>query len=77
MYDPGEILLGSGMRADVLIYPTGAEGSIITLVGTKTTGPFQISNGLPTDYPIAYFQISGTASETADGTGAREHHEQV
>ena len=68
-YDPGEILIGSGMRADVIIYPTGADGTIIQLVGNPTTGTFQISTGLPANYPIAYFQISGTASDPAPAAG--------
>ena len=68
-YDPGEILIGSGMRADVIIYPTGAEGDIIQLVGNPVGGPFAISGGLPADYPIAYFQISGTGSDPAPAAG--------
>jgi FtsP/CotA-like multicopper oxidase with cupredoxin domain len=69
LYDPGEILIGSGMRADVLIYPTGSEGSIIQLVGNPTTGTFQISASLPANYPVAYFQISGSAADPAPAAG--------
>ncbi len=69
LYSPGEVLIGSGMRADVLVYPTGPEGTIIQLVGNPTTGTFQISTGLPADYPIAYFKISGSAGETAPAAG--------
>jgi len=69
LFDPGEIMLGSGVRADVIIYPTGPEGSIIQLVGNPTTGTFQISTALPANYPIAYFQISGTASDPAPAAG--------
>lgn len=68
-YSPGEILIGSGMRADVIIYPTGSEGTIIRLVGNPTTDSYQISTGLPTDYPIAYFQISGSATDSAPAAG--------
>ena len=78
-YDLGEIVIGSGMRADVLIYPTGNPGDIIPLVGNKLSAPFNISTALPVDYPIAYFEISAdpAAGETApqagdsilDGTG--------
>lgn len=67
-YGVGEIQLGSGMRADVIIYPTGAEGTIITLRTTHTSGSFQVSNGLP-DSPIAYFQISGSAADVAPAAG--------
>lgn len=68
-FDQGEIQLGSGVRADVIIYPTGTEGSIIQLVGNKTSGSFQVSNTLPVDYPIAYFQISGSAADPAPAAG--------
>jgi FtsP/CotA-like multicopper oxidase with cupredoxin domain len=68
-FGPGEIQIGSGMRADVIIYPTGPEGTIIQLVGTKTSGTFQVSNTLPENYPLAYFQISGAAGDIAPAEG--------
>jgi FtsP/CotA-like multicopper oxidase with cupredoxin domain len=68
-FDQGEIQIGSGVRADVLIYPTGSEGSIIKLVGNPTSGSFQISGSLPPNYPIAYFQISGSAADPAPAAG--------
>ncbi len=68
-YDLGEIALGSGDRADVIIYPTGNPGEIIRLVGNPLPGPFSVSSGLPADYPVAYFEISGTASDTPPAAG--------
>jgi FtsP/CotA-like multicopper oxidase with cupredoxin domain len=65
----GEINLGSGERADVLIYPTGSAGDILTLVGNPLDPPFNLSTGLPANYPVAFFQISGTASDTAPAAG--------
>jgi FtsP/CotA-like multicopper oxidase with cupredoxin domain len=68
-FDEGEINLGSGERADVLIYPTGSDGDIITLVGNPLAAPFNLSTGFSANYPIAFFQISGTASDTAPAAG--------
>jgi FtsP/CotA-like multicopper oxidase with cupredoxin domain len=67
-FGPGEILLGSGVRADVIVCPTGPEGSTVTLMSTKASGSFQISTSLP-DNPIAYFQISGTSTDVAPAAG--------
>ena len=64
-YDVGEIVIGSGVRADVIIVPSGNEGDIIQLVGNPLPDPFNISAGLPANYPIAYFQISGTSTDSA------------
>ena len=68
-YDLGEIVLGSGMRADTIAVPSGAEGAIIQLVGNPLTAPFSISTGFPANYPIAYFQISGTSTDTPPAAG--------
>ncbi len=66
-YDLGEIVLGSGERSDVIVVPSGAEGAVITLVGN----PFfsNLSAGLPANYPIAYFKISGTSTDTPPADG--------
>ena len=62
-------MIGSGARADVIIFPSGRDGTIIQLVGNPLPGPFQISTGLPANYPIAYFEISGSAGESAPAAG--------
>jgi FtsP/CotA-like multicopper oxidase with cupredoxin domain len=70
-YDLGEVAIGSGVRADVVIVPSGSEGSVIPLVGNPLTNPpFNLSTGFPADYPIAYFQISGTSSDSPMADGA-------
>jgi hypothetical protein len=68
-YDSGEVAIGSGERADVIIVPSGAEGAIIQLVGNPLAAPFKLSTGLPADYPVAFFQISGTSSDTPPAVG--------
>ncbi|HEV8541881.1 MAG TPA: multicopper oxidase domain-containing protein, partial [Verrucomicrobiae bacterium] len=68
-YSLGEVQIGSGVRDDVIIYPTGADGTIIQLVGNPTVGPYNISTALPANYPVAYFKISGTASDPAPAAG--------
>jgi FtsP/CotA-like multicopper oxidase with cupredoxin domain len=71
-YVLGEIVIGSGVRADVLIVPSGNEGDIIQLVGNPLPNPpFRLSAAptLPANYPIAYFQISGTAADTPPAAG--------
>ena len=40
-FNVGEIVLGSGVRADVIIVPSGNEGDIIQLVGNPLPDPFQ------------------------------------
>jgi FtsP/CotA-like multicopper oxidase with cupredoxin domain len=68
-FDPGEIVIGSGDRADVLAFIEGAEGAVVQLVGNPLPVPFRFNTGLPTDYPVAFFKISGTASDTAPAVG--------
>ena len=68
-YDLGEIVIGSGMRADVIIVPSGNPGDIIQLVGNPLPVPFKISQGLPANYPIAFFQISGTSTDVPPAVG--------
>ncbi|HXI72411.1 MAG TPA: multicopper oxidase family protein [Verrucomicrobiae bacterium] len=73
-YNLGEIVMGSGQRADVLIYPTGTNGDIIQLVGNNLPAPFNLSGtatgspGFPTNYPVAYFQISGSVTNYSQPT---------
>jgi len=68
-YDLGEVAMGSGERSDVIIVPSGSDGDIIRLVGNSLPGPFNLSGGLPADYPIAYFQISGTSTDIPPAVG--------
>ncbi|MFN0009106.1 MAG: multicopper oxidase domain-containing protein [Planctomycetota bacterium] len=75
-FDLGEIVIGSGERADVIVVPSGADGDIIQLVGNPLPTPFMLSAatingnpGLPVDYPIAFFEISGTSSDTPPAAG--------
>lgn len=68
-YDFGEINLGSGIRADVIVVPSGPAGTIVQLVGNPLTPPFKVSQSLPANYPIAYFEISGSSSDTPPAEG--------
>jgi len=68
-YNEGEIVLASGMRADVIVVPSGAQGAIIPLVGNPLPDPFKLSTSLPPDYPIAFFQISGTSTDAPPAAG--------
>src|SRR5436305_2293500 len=73
-YSFGEISIGSGIRSDVMFYPTGTNGAIIQLVGNPLPAPFNLSGtnigsgqgkfiqNLTSNYPVAYFKIVGTAS---------------
>lgn len=83
LYDLGEIVIGSGERADVIVVPSGPEGSIVKLVGNPLPdqtamppGPFNLSgatvNGnpnIPANYALAFFEISGTSSDTPPAAG--------
>lgn len=69
-YDLGEIVIGSGERADVIIVPSGNQGDIIQLVGNPLPVPFKISQSLPANYPVAFFQISGTSADVPPTVGA-------
>ena len=55
--------IGSGERADVLIVPSGAEGATVRLVGSRLPNPFNLSFGLPAEYPLAFFRIHGTSRD--------------
>jgi FtsP/CotA-like multicopper oxidase with cupredoxin domain len=69
LYDLGEIVIGSGERADVLVVPSGNEGDVVQLVGNPLPNPFNLSASLPFDYPLAYFEIRGTSSDTPPSAG--------
>jgi len=77
LYNLGEIVIGSGERADVIVVPSGADGDIIQLVGNPLPNPpFNLSgatvNGnpnLPANYPIAFFEISGVSTDTSPAAG--------
>ncbi len=60
LYSLGEINIGSGEREDAIIVPSGANGDIIQLVGNPLPQPYQLSQNLPANYPVAYFKIQGT-----------------
>jgi FtsP/CotA-like multicopper oxidase with cupredoxin domain len=68
LYDSGEITLGSGERADVIVVPSGDEGDIVQLVRNSLPGPFMLDGG-GVNEPLAFFQISGTSSDTAPMAG--------
>ncbi|MFN0059197.1 MAG: multicopper oxidase domain-containing protein [Planctomycetota bacterium] len=68
-FDLGEIVIGSGERADVIIVPSGGAGDIVQLTGNPLPNPFNLSTGLPADYPLAFFEISGTSSDTPPAAG--------
>ena len=69
LYDLGEIAIGSGERADVLVVPSGNEGDIVRLVGNPLPNPYNLSALLPDDYPLAFFEIRGTSSDTPPAAG--------
>jgi FtsP/CotA-like multicopper oxidase with cupredoxin domain len=66
-YGRGEIVIGSGERSDVIIYPTATNnGDVIRLVGNPLPAPFNLSGPdqnnvtpITNNYPIAYFTIIG------------------
>ncbi|MCU1268599.1 MAG: multicopper oxidase type 3 [Acidobacteria bacterium] len=69
-YDLGEVVLGSGDRADVIVVPSGPQGSIVSLVGNSLPGPpFLGDTAYPVNYPIAFFEISGTSADTSPAEG--------
>jgi FtsP/CotA-like multicopper oxidase with cupredoxin domain len=66
LYNKGEIVVGSGERVDVIIYPTSTNnGDIIKLVGNPLPVPYRLSQNLPANYPIAYFKIQGSTTNYA------------
>jgi FtsP/CotA-like multicopper oxidase with cupredoxin domain len=68
-FNQGEIVVGSGERADVLAVISGNQGDIIQLVGNPLPDPFKFNTALPPNYPIAFFEISGTANDTPPQAG--------
>lgn len=68
LYDQGEVTFGSGERADVIVVPTGNDGDVVQLVRNGLTGPFMLSGG-GTNVPLAFFEISGTSSDTPPAAG--------
>ncbi|HSW11610.1 MAG TPA: multicopper oxidase family protein [Solimonas sp.] len=69
LYNLGELVIGSGDRADVIVVPSGGQGAMVKLVGGSMAVPFRTSLGLSDHYPLAYFEINGTASDTAIAVG--------
>jgi FtsP/CotA-like multicopper oxidase with cupredoxin domain len=63
LFNSGEVTLGSGERADVIVVPTGNNGDIIKLVRNALPGPFMLDGGGMNE-PLAFFQISGTSTDT-------------
>ena len=68
-FNQGEIVLGSGDRADVIVVPSGPQGSIVSLVGNSLSIPFLGDQNYPANYPIAFFEISGTSADTSPAAG--------
>jgi len=69
LFNEGEVAIGSGERADVIVVPSGSDGDIIQLVGNPLAGVFMLSNSLPVNYPLAFFEISGTSTDIAPAEG--------
>jgi FtsP/CotA-like multicopper oxidase with cupredoxin domain len=66
----GELVLGPGDRADVIVVPSGNDGDIVQLAGDSLpNGIFLEESGLAGPYPIAYFQISGSSNEGSPSAG--------
>lgn len=69
-FNLGEVVLGSGDRADVLVVPSGPQGSIVSLVGNSLPGPpFLGDTSYPANYPIAFFELSGNSADTSPADG--------
>lgn len=64
-YGKGTVNIGSGARTDVMFYSSGANGDVIQLVGNPLTSLYNISAGLPTNYPVAFFVITNGGTTNA------------
>jgi FtsP/CotA-like multicopper oxidase with cupredoxin domain/sugar lactone lactonase YvrE len=74
IYNQGSIVVGTGMRADTMFYPSGNNGEVIELVGNPLPSPWNLSGttapgdgmtNLPYNYPIAFFVITNTGVTNA------------
>ena len=67
VFPKGTINLGSGMREDVMFYTSGNNGDVIQLLGRALPDPWKLDTLgiLPTNYPIAFFVVTNTASTNA------------
>jgi PKD repeat protein/FtsP/CotA-like multicopper oxidase with cupredoxin domain len=75
LYSQGEIVLGSGERADTVAFTgAGTNGTLLTLVGNPlpgTTFNLSTSTFIPSNYAIAYFKlnaVNGGATSLTNGT---------
>lgn len=63
LYNKGSIVIGTGMRSDVMFYSSGNNGDIIELYAkTLPSPPWKLTAGVPTSYPIAFFVITNGGS---------------
>ena len=67
LYPRGSIVIGTGMRSDVMFYTSTNVGDVIRLVGNPLPRPpwnlSEYRGGLiPTNYPVAFFVITNTAA---------------
>ncbi|MGH8519044.1 MAG: multicopper oxidase domain-containing protein, partial [Panacagrimonas sp.] len=69
LYSVGELVIGSGDRADVIVVPTGSQGSVVQLVGNDAPAPFKVGQGLGSNYSVAFFEIDGTSTDTSPVAG--------
>ena len=74
MYNKGAVVIGTGMRSDVMFYPSGPNGTIVELLGNPLPAPWNLSGttapgdglvNLPYNYPVAFFMITNTGVTNA------------
>lgn len=72
LFPKGTANLGSGMREDVMFYSSGNNGDVIQLLGSALPSPWKLDTVaiLPTNYPVAFFVVTNTASTNAPITNS-------
>ncbi|MFO1488310.1 MAG: multicopper oxidase domain-containing protein [Verrucomicrobiota bacterium] len=72
IFPKGTVNLGSGAREDVMFYTSGNNGDVIQLLGRSLPDPWKLDTVgiLPTNYPIAFFVVTNTASTNAPITNS-------
>lgn len=67
IFPKGTVNFGSGMRADVMFYTSGNNGDVIQLLGSALPNPWRLDTLgiLPTNYPVAFFVVTNSASTNA------------
>jgi hypothetical protein len=61
-YASGNVMLGTGLREDVVFNSSGNAGDVIELVGNPAGAQWKLSPGFTPDYPVAFFVITNGGS---------------